>query len=124
MLTRPSGAFPQRGEASSPVSSADDSSECSSAGGASISTSSPEEEDSSTDASSAEWRATRCFVLAIEEEDEQVERRRIWRKASKLQVKREIFERRMSHPEGVLLINASLSRRLIQKSARLTQQAF
>ena len=74
MLTRPSGVFPRRGEASSPVSSADDSSECSPTGGASISTSSPEEEDPSTDASSAEWRATMCFVLVIEEEVERVKK--------------------------------------------------
>ena len=102
MLTRPSGVFPRRGEASSPVSSADDSSECSPTGGASISTSSPEEEDSSTDASSAEWRATMCFVLVIEEEVEQVERVKNLKKLQSSKPKREEMRVEMSHPEGTL----------------------
>ena len=144
ILTRPSGAFPQRGEASSPVSSADDSSICSSTGGTSISISSPEDDEDSIGTSSAECRATTCFVLAIKEgaEVEQVEEE-IWRKNPKSlnsseergneswseqsgegSLGFEILRIRAPHSEGVLmrLLNAYFCRRFVNK--RLSQQAF
>ena len=140
ILTCPSGVFTWRGEASSPVSSADDPSECSSTGGTSISTSSSEDDEDPIDTSSAECLATTCFVLAITEV-EQVEQEEIWRRNSQSSgLERgnwiesepsgegsfnfEILRVRAPHSAGVLmrLLNAYLCRRFVNK--RLSQQAF